>query len=423
VTTEVVLFSIAELGSGAHEAHFRALARRASASGVTVHEVALVSWRTYATARGRAEIRRQRESARTDLSGRLIVLPHEPRFATLRWSEHALARSVRSLCRGARPVVHCRGHLAGYVAVMARRRGLDAAILHDVRGDRAAEVRAFGGEAPPEVIAEREAVACREADANACVSTALRERLRELHGIDADVFPCAADTDRFRPDEDARGDLRARLGAGDRFLLGYLGSAAGWQRPDAALALFRRVQELRPGALLLVLTPDVPAWLRLLDEAGVASDSPERLHPGAPVHVRRVPHAEMPAWTAALDATVLLREHDAVNRVASPIKFGESLACGVPVLATQGIGDASSLVARHGLGAVFDDLLLCGADDPARLAAFVDRQSRERKELARACRDAAERSWSWHEQLPRWLALYDRLADAGTERAASGGVS
>ena len=418
MTADVVLFSIAELGSGAHEAHFRALGRRASATR-TVHEVALVTWRRFATRAGRALLERQRQSAAQALSGRFVVLPHEPRHVALAWSARALKRSVARIAGGPHPVVHCRGHLAAYVAVLARRIGMPGAILHDVRGDRAAEVAAFGGEAPSEVVSAREAEACREADAHACVSTVLRDRLHALHGVQAEVFPCAADTDLFRPDEDARGDLRARLGAGERFLLGYVGSAAGWQRPDAVAALHARLRAARPDALLLVLTPDVAEWIAILEGAGLAVDSPGRERPGSAAHVRSVPHAEVPQWMAALDATALLRERDAINRVASPIKFGESLACGVPVLLTAEIGDASGLVAERGLGAVFEDLLLGGARDGAKLEEFLGRQSTDRTALARACRAAAEERWSWHEQLPRWLRLYDRLSGVAAPAAAA----
>lgn len=405
---EIVLFSIAELGSGAHEAHLRALGRRASRIA-TVHEVALVGLRMYGSRIGRDTLARQRSAAREALSGGFVVRPCEPRSFTLRWSAFALARAVNALCASPRPIIHCRGDLATCVAVRARDAGLSCRILYDVRGDRSAEVRAFGGEALPEVVEGREAEACRGADALACVSNPLRERLAELHGVDAEIFPCAADTDVFRPDEEARAELRAHLGVGDRFLLGFVGSAAGWQRPDAVAALGQRIRSLREGSLLLILTPDVERWIAALEAVGLSVDTKARPRPGSGAHVRCVPHAEVPKWLAALDATALLRDRDAINRVASPIKFGESLACGVPVLLTEGIGDASGLVASRDLGAVFADPLLGGDGDAARLVDFIDRQAADRLGLAARCRAAACESWSWDEQMPRWTALHERL--------------
>ena len=230
--------------------------------------------------------------------------------------------------------------------------------------------------------------------------------------MSAEVFACAADTDAFRPDEEARREVRAQLGAGERFLLGFVGSSAGWQHPEAVAALLLRLRALRPDASLIVLTPDLDEWQQRLEERGVSVDRPGRERPEAMALLRRVPHAEVPRWMSALDATALLRERDAINHVASPIKFGESLACGVPVLLTDGIGDASTLVRERGVGAVFENLLLSGSGDPATLEAFLRRQEADRAGLASACRAAAEQCWSWNEQMPRWRALYDRLAEA-----------
>jgi len=406
---EVVLLSADELGSGAHEAHFRALARRMGTDAV-VHEVALVSPRELITRAGRRRLARQHEAARAALSGRLVVLPHEPRWFTRRLSARALAGALRSLCSSGRPIVHARGALAANIAASARRHG-GFALLHDVRGDRVAEIGTFGGETTARVAAELERAACRAADAHACVSAPLRDVLRERHGVAAEVFPCAADTRAFRPDDDARERTRAELDLGDALVLGFIGSAAGWQRPDAIVALFARVAALKPDARLVVLTPDMDAWATMLLAHGISVDAPTRPQPGAPALLRRVDHSEVPRHLAAFDATLLLRDRDAINHVASPIKFGESLACGVPVLLTRGIGDASALVEQRGLGVAFEDALLRGPDDEAALVDFLRRLPRERARLSAACRAVAEESWSWTEQVPRWWTLYRRLWD------------
>ena len=148
-------------------------------------------------------------------------------------------------------------------------RDLEAApwrVLHDVRGDRSAEVAAHGGEYPAHQVAELEREACRRSDAHVAVSGLLAELVsaRGARG-ETEVFPCAADTARFRPDPAARASRRAEIdaAAGD-FVLGFVGSTAGWQRPDALLRLFRLVRDRRPEARLLVLTPGVEAFTELL---------------------------------------------------------------------------------------------------------------------------------------------------------------
>ena len=407
---EIVLLSVSEIGSGALQAHLGELARRLS----PVHRVswgALVSPRLVVTRRGREELDAFRRATEADLSGRLCVVPYGPRFAGLGIAGALLGAALRAGGAGRGVILHARGYLATLAAIQARRALPGGRILHDVRGDRPAEVRLHGGEFAARRVGQLEAVACRAADAHLAVSAPLRDLLRERHGVEADVLPSAADTERFRPDPEGGLRVRAALGIGhDAFVLGFVGSAAPWQRPDAVAALFHELRRLRPGARLLVLSPDHATWSEELRRHGLECDVPGRAAAGAPVLVRRAPHAETPAWYSACDATALLRDDDDVNRVASPIKFGESLACGVPVLMTSRIGDASSLVRALGLGACFESPLLRAPGDAQRLADFLGRLAAGREALRAGCRAAAESRWSWAAQMPLRSQIYRRLA-------------
>lgn len=402
---EVVLVSHGELGSGAYEAHVLGLARWLSPH-VLLHHVAFASPRLFLDAAGRRRIEVLREKAASLLSGGVRVVPHGPRQQLISADGLALARAVESLgVSSPRPVLHCRASFATVVGSAARRvRLAHAALLLDSRGAMEEEARAHPGAFDPDFIRWLVSQACALSDARVAVSHALARYLRERHGASTrDVFPCAADTRRFRPDESARARGRAALGAGGDFVLGFVGGLAGWQRPDALGALFLAVRRLRPGARLLVVTPQVEEYRAFLAEAGV---------PQAAAHVLAASHDEVPGWLACCDATALLRDRDLVNAVASPIKLGESLACGVPVILTEGVGDASGEVARGDLGVVVDDLFLRGASDLERLRAFLATPPALARERAERCRAFALARWSWDEQVPRWLALYRRLAES-----------
>ena len=399
----VILLSHGEIGSGAMRAHLLGLARRLSAHE-TVHHLALAGPRLLLGAAGRDLLAEHRAEAAALVSGRVLVRPHGPRGLGGPIVTRLVAQAVRSLVGRGPAVLHARGYQAALVACEARDlEGARWKVLHDVRGDRSAEVASHGGELPADRVEELEREAFRRSDAHAVVSGLLAEvvHARGASG-EAEVFPCAADTERFRPDPQARRSRRDQVGASDEsFVLGFVGSVAGWQRPDALLRLFQLVAERESDPHLLVLTPAVDAFRELL-----IRELPE----GARWSVRFAPHDEVPSWLNACDATALLRDRDAVNRVASPIKFGESLACGVPVLLTRGIGDASSLVASGGLGALFSGPELAEPGDLAVLDGFL-MESRERGEdMAERCRRAARELWSWDEQVLRWLALHRRLA-------------
>jgi glycosyltransferase involved in cell wall biosynthesis len=411
---EIVLVSANEIGSGALEAHLGELGRRLSAHG-RVHWGAVESPRLFVTRPGRRERAAFLQRAGAGLSGRVVMKACGPRLLGLRDAGRRLGRALRRQGVAADAILHARGYLGALVALAAREEMPQARVIHDVRGDRPAEVRLHGGESSPERVADMERRVAASADAHLCVSRPLQALLRQRYGVAAEVFPCVADTQSFRPDMEARRRVRAALGLGEAFVLGFVGSCAPWQRPDAVAALFASLLRLRPGARLLVLSPDRDAWDAELRRGGAEA--------AARAVILRAPHSEVPAHLAACDATALMRSDDDVNRPASPIKFGESLACGVPVLLTDHIGDSSAAVRDEGLGACFDDALLRGPQDVARLRGLLDRIERDREAVAAACRRFAEREWSWDVQVPQRLAHYRSLATSERPRRAAAGAA
>jgi hypothetical protein len=120
--------------------------------------------------------------------------------------------------------------------------------------------------------------------------------------------------------------------------------------------LFARIRERRPGARLALLIHEAAEGRRLVRAAGIRDAIVLTL---SPEETRRT----LPAF----DAAFLLREPSVVNRVASPVKFAEYLHAGLPVVLTEGIGDATGWVEEHRLGVV-----LPGLDDPGNADRVVD---------------------------------------------------
>jgi glycosyltransferase involved in cell wall biosynthesis len=156
------------------------------------------------------------------------------------------------------------------------------------------------------------------------------------------VLPCLYDADRFAPDAD-RMEARRRLGFGDRVVFVYLGIGAPWQCPAETVALFREIKRRLPAAYLWVVTPDRDVFSRLL--AGVASGD---------YRIEHCPHHRLAERLPAADFGFLLRKRGLINRVASPVKLPEYLACGLPVVIGPEVGDYTALVKGHRLGTVVD---------------------------------------------------------------------
>ena len=49
---------------------------------------------------------------------------------------------------------------------------------------------------------------------------------------------------------------------------------------------------------------------------------------------------------------ILIRENNLINNVSSPLKFGEYLAAGLPILISEGIGDTEIIINHYNAGVV-----------------------------------------------------------------------
>src|SRR5262245_46017174 len=182
----------------------------------------------------------------------------------------------------------------------------------------------------------------------------LSERLRDDFirefgvRVPVDVIPCCVDTARFRFDPALRECRRRELGLTGEKLFIYVGKLGARYLVPEVFGLFQTAREMMPDARLLILSGDPPAGFEeIAGRLGVDRDA---------YGVRRAAHDDVPGWLSAADAGVALIRPAGCERGSSPIKVGEYLATGLPVVITAGIGDYSDLVARREVGVVLDRL-------------------------------------------------------------------
>lgn len=322
-------------------------------------------------------------------------------------------------------ILHCRGTLATHTALAARRGRSDLAVISDCRGIEAPEYLMHQGvkrpeDTPPDVrrrydwLEQRQRRAIEQADRVLCVSDAMRRELEARWSMPPErmrTVPCCTDTDAGQAAIATRTEVRARLGLADKLVVSYSGSAAPWQVLPQTLATFRQIAELRSNAHLLVLTPDVKRIAAAIAESGIAADR---------ATVTSVPHRQVAAHLAASDLGLLLREADVVNRVASPMKFAEYIAAGVPVVLTDQIGDVSDMVRDEGIGCVLPKLGRHEANTPP-LRLLLDTLDRDPAAMRRRCCDAAVRYMSWDGAIDAICASYGEISGLRVRSAAPSG--
>lgn len=256
----------------------------------------------------------------------------------------------------------CCGAPAAYFALQARRRTGSRArlIFHSLgpiaeeytlarSGDENAELSSRES-ARREELRAWEHAAYVESDAVICISEAMRDHAADLRGGNDRIalIPCVTDTAFISGGLSGRQQLRSEMGWESRLVVAFCGAVHAWQEMDALVRCFMIIKSVVPEALFLLL-PYRPAGLeQLLVRAGLGTRDYKLIH---------VPRCDLPKWLAAADIGLLgrglFKGPSRVNSFSSPIKVGEYLASGLPVIMSDGVGDASALIRSSDTGCVF----------------------------------------------------------------------
>ncbi len=195
-----------------------------------------------------------------------------------------------------------------------------------------------------------EAAARNRAHAIVVLSHRLRNDFIKQFGVRAPitVIPCCVDTDRFQFRPDDRDRKRRELGIGDERLFVYVGKVGARYLVSEMFAFYAAARQAWGNVRLLILSGD-PAD-RFAEIAAAQKIVP------SDYTLIRADYRDVPAWLCAADAGIALIRPAGCERGSSPIKIAEYLACGLPVVMTDEIGDASDLVRQNGVGVVLETL-------------------------------------------------------------------
>jgi len=162
---------------------------------------------------------------------------------------------------------------------------------------------------------------------------------------------------KFVFDERTRQETRKEMNLRGKRVFIYSGGAWKWQCLRESIKLFEYIHEIDGDTHLLILS-----YQKEDIEKHLASCSDRN-----PYTLLSVPHEGVPPYLMAGDVGFMLRAKNKLNEVASPIKFGEYLGCGLPVVVTAHAGGCSHIVRTKDFGIVLEEF---EDDESLRKAAF-----------------------------------------------------
>lgn len=182
------------------------------------------------------------------------------------------------------------------------------------------------------------------------------------------------DAEKFKFQEEWRRSARKELGVEDEFLFVYAGSLGPQYCWEEMLSIFRAYKE-KGASKFLILTGNFEF---------ANSHLPEDLK--SEVFVKTVASDEVPYWLNAGDLAFGLRKPTYSMQGVAPIKLGEYLLCGIPVIASKGIGDSEEILSDFGECYLYDHSIGLSAHEKEVLAfieksKLVDRAEIRRKAL------------------------------------------
>ncbi|MCI5149705.1 MAG: glycosyltransferase [Candidatus Electrothrix sp. MAN1_4] len=242
-----------------------------------------------------------------------------------------------------------RSILPGLSALLTLRHNKSLHMIFDADGLPLDERIDFGGLSDSSItyrlLRDVEAQAVREADVVLTRSSAASRILlnRAGSGTICDKFKIVIngrDKEVFSPgNKESRAAVRNRLNIlPDAPLVVYAGSVGSQYCMDDMFTFLRFLLSYRSDAHFLLLTGSSDSALASLEPFRDIKNS---------VTVHSVSAHDVPDYLGAADVGLALRSPSFSMQAVGPIKLGEYLLCGLPVIATRGIGDTSIFVTEH----------------------------------------------------------------------------
>lgn len=316
----------------------------------------------------------------------------------LSYQAFAVARRAQNLIHEWRPDFIYSREFYCVPAINPIAESIGALSVLDVRGVVAEETALKRGRGLRyRFLLQKERTAIRKADRLCCVSQNMKQWIQRQTGReDVEVVPCCVNAASFAFSPEDRLSLRRKWGVADgELLFCYSGGLGAWQRIQDVIALFMEVALHVPKTRFLFLTRQRDTLRALLASSTLPTEK---------YIVTGCDHNKVAAHLSAADIGVIMRHDMIVNNVASPVKIGEYLACGLPVLLTRGIGDYSQTISQEGLGLLLED----DGKDIERIRAFIAKQ--DLIQLRQKTAEYANNHLSWSSHYGTYQRLYSNAS-------------
>jgi glycosyltransferase involved in cell wall biosynthesis len=255
-------------------------------------------------------------------------------------------------------IVHCRSYISAIVGLKMKNK-FKTKFVFDMRGfwaDERVDGKIWNLKNPIfnlvyKFFKKKEIDFLENADSIISLTNNAKDKILNWENIQnqplpINVIPCCVDVDRFNPKKvlvQKIIELKKELGISEEnFVLTYLGSIGTWYMLPEMLDFFKVLLISKPRAVFLFITAEDP--VSIIDNAMLKGIPREK------IIIQKADYTEVPNYLALSDFSLFFILPVFSKSASSPIKQGEIMSMGIPIICNAGVGDTDYVLNEYDCG-------------------------------------------------------------------------
>ena len=255
-------------------------------------------------------------------------------------------------------IVHCRSYISAIVGLKMKNK-FKTKFVFDMRGfwaDERVDGKIWNLKNPIfnmvyKYFKKKEIAFLENADAIISLTNNAKDKIHswghiQKQPISIEVIPCCVDIERFDAAKivaKEKEDLQSKLGIlKSEFVLTYLGSIGTWYMLDEMLDFFKVLLKQKPNSKFLFITGENKEY--------ILAKARKRAIPENKLVIVKIDYTEVPLYLSLSSYSIFFILPVFSKSASSPIKQGEIMSMGVPIICNSGVGDTDYVLNKYKCG-------------------------------------------------------------------------